>query len=186
MIAKLTLVPPVAPDASPVSGVISRQSEFALQEPAAISAHLREVIRVLDDLLESVDPFPKEGDPCPRQIEAVERELTSLGWVLRSSKLTLLGRVVERTRAFAARLVRGTASWHHMSKLGLEELISVVDMVVDVVELVNTDSGCRHEERISFRILADVDPPVLAQVDALNLAEIRFHQASARSARKLG
>jgi hypothetical protein len=139
---------------------------------------LRSSVAALDALLASFEPDPGDSAPCPAGIAQVLTQLGACAAAADSAGLGLLGRVVARGSALAERIRFGQTDWSLMTKLALEELITVIDMVVDVVELVATDSGCRNEERISLRILASVAPQVLTDVDHMDFREIRFHQAA--------
>lgn len=138
---------------------------------------LRGVIAALDQVFTSFAPQPEEGSRPPAGLALVQVHLAACRAAADSAGLALLGRIVARTAGLTERLRSGYTDWGLVAKLALEELVTVFDMVVDVVELVGTDSGCRHEERVSLRIIASVAPQVLVEVDALDFREIRFHQA---------
>jgi hypothetical protein len=138
---------------------------------------LRGIVAALDQVFESLERDPGDLAPCPPALANVQTQLCACRSATDSAGLTLLGRVVSRALALVERMRAGHIAWSLHGKLALEELTTVVDLVVDVVELVGTDSGCRNEERVSFRILASVAPSVLTEVDGMDLRQIRFHQA---------
>jgi hypothetical protein len=139
---------------------------------------LRFAIGELDALLAGLPQNPVDGARCPAALSDVGDRLVALQSSPNAAGFALTRRVVARADALVSKLQKGTTRWELLSKLAVEELVSVLDMLTDVIELVGTDSGCRHEERISLRILASVAPQVLADVDAMSFREIRFHQAS--------
>lgn len=141
-------------------------------------ASLRDIVASLDEVLASLDPDPADGSACPQPLAAVQGYLLDAQRITEEAGLGLLHRVLARALAFVVRLRSGKTEWSLMAKLAVEELVSVVDMVLDVVELVNEDSGCRHEERVTFRILASVAPQVLTDVDGMDFRQIRFHQVA--------
>jgi hypothetical protein len=141
-------------------------------------AQLRFAIAELDALLGALPANPAEGARCPAAFGDIAECLLSLQTSLAKTEYSLTRRVVARASALVTRLQNNTTRWELLSKLAVEELVSVLDLLTDVIELVGTDSGCRHEERVSFRILASVAPQVLADLDAMSFREIRFHQAS--------
>lgn len=149
------------------------------QPTAAAVVVLREVVGSLDRLLAALEPEPPEGSRCPEALDLVKAHLGACRFQADNSGLLLLSRVAARSAALAERFRSGQLEWNLVGKLALEELVTVVDMILDVVELVGVDSGCRQEERISLRILASIAPQVLAEVDGMDFREIRFHQASA-------
>jgi hypothetical protein len=144
-------------------------------------AALRRMIAQLDRNFERLALDPGENSPCPAEIAEIAENLRAFQGLARHAELSLLGRIVTRQVAFTERLMAAKSPWGLLAKLALEELVTVLDMVLDVVELVGSDSGCRHEERFSFRILASVAPQILAEVDGMTFREIRFHQVSSRA-----
>jgi hypothetical protein len=145
---------------------------------AAAVAVLRHVVGSLDEVFAEFDPAPPDDSSCPEGLTRVKAFLVACRTEADGAGLLLLSRVVARTVALVDRIRCGHASWSLVGKLALEDLVTVIDMVLDVVELVGVDSGCRQEERVSLRILATVAPQVLVEVDGLDFREIRFHQAS--------
>jgi hypothetical protein len=148
----------------------SRRAKFVVE--------LRFAVTELDALLGALPPNPAEGARCPAALSDVADRLSSLETSPNAAEFLLTRRVMTRTSALVTRLQRGATPWELLSKLAVEELVSVLDLLTDVIELVGTDSGCRQEERVSLRILASVAPQVLAEIDAMSFREIRFHQAS--------
>jgi hypothetical protein len=143
-------------------------------------ATLRGMIARLDSTFEKLARDPGDS-ACPTELAEFADELRAFQQVARAQELSLLGRIVARQLAFVERLLGERAPVCLLAKLALEELLTVFDMVLDVVELVGSDSGCRHEERLSLRILASVAPQILAEVDGSTFREIRFHQVSTRT-----
>lgn len=156
-------------------------SESCLGVPDRVASAvsiLRGIVASLDNVLDSFEQDPGDAAPCPEGMTSVQTHLAAGRVVADSAGLLLLGRVLVRAVTLVERIQLGQADWSLMGKLALEELISVVDMILDVVELVGMDSACRYEERVSFRILASVAPQVLTDIDGMDFRQIRFHQAA--------
>jgi hypothetical protein len=160
---------------------VSTLSESALGTPDRIALALpvmRSSVASLDDVFSSFQQDPGDAAACPDGLVSVQTHFAACRSAADSAGLAMVSRVVLRALAFVERLRRGQAVWSLTAKLALEELVTVVDMILDVVELVGTDSGCRQDERVSFRILASVAPQVLTEVDGMDFRQIRFHQAA--------